>query len=624
MPRLAVLLIALVALAAGAMLVLGRDDGDGPGGTAGTGRATPAVALGGWEHVADPRDVGLRAGWATDPPAMRPVAVPGAAERRVVGGRAGFRSFAGSVGWWRTTLTVPRAGRVAVRFGSVGYRATVWIAGREACEHVGAYEPFDCVADLPAGRHPVMLRADWENPEGQARAGHDRAWWNWGGPNWEVTAREVAPVELQLVALTTRVRRDGSARATLTVRLRARGAGPPTGPRTTVRGTLGDTPVTFPAVALAAGGTARTSARVDLPTPALWAPGRPRLQTLRLRADTAGADAPGLERRVGLRDLRVTRDGRLRLNGRPFRMLGVGLPPDARGHGDALTPRDRREILREIRATGANTVRSQHPLSDAMLTMLDEAGILVWQLVGPFDKAGRFWAQTPQRARRARARILRDVDRMAAHSSIAAWSLTNELAGQGHPDGQAGFLERMAGILQRRTPGVLVATDVWGTHLPRERGPAYARLDAVGFTEYVGIAELPQEPVAVQDAEVVRRVEQLRRLFPSKAIVVTEFGANGNAQNPTAQPGGFAYQAALLRRRIALYAARPDVAGMLVWTLRDYAVSPGFAGGSLGRRQPQLRLSGPLSEKGLFRFDGTAKEAVGAVRQAFARVPRGG
>ncbi len=620
MPRTVLILLASVALAAGAFLVLGGDDTkDDPPSRVANATRQP-VGLSGWTHVADPQDRGLAEGWAQDPPPMTPVAVPGVAEPQVIGGEDGFRSFKGSVAWWRSDLRVPDAGRYAVRFGSVGHRATVWIDGRQVCEHVGAYEPFDCVADLRAGGHPVMLRADWQNPDGQARAGHDRAWWNWGGPNWEVTAREVEPVELELVDVHTRLRPGGGARVSLAVRLRARGAVPPPSPTTTIVGTLGGQRVRFAPVTLAAGGTARAVARVDVPDPDLWAPGTPRRTGLDLRAQGAGGR---LQRQVGLRDLQAAPDGTLRLNGRPFRMLGVGLPPDARGHGDALTPRDREEIVREIEASGANTVRSQHPLSDAMLELLDERGILVWQLVGPFDKAGKFWAQTPERAARARARILRDVDRMAAHPSIAAWSLTNEIAGQGHPAGQAQFVQGTARVLQRRTRGILVATDVWGTHLPREAGPAYADLDAIGFTEYVGIAEIPEAPIAEQDAEVTRRLDRLRTLFPDKAIVVTEFGANGNRQNPTAAPGGFAYQADLLRRRIALYAARADVAGMLVWTLRDYAVSPGFAGGSLGRRQPQLKLSGPLSEKGLFRYDGTAKPAVAAVRQAFARVPPG-
>ena len=63
---------------------------------------------------------------------------------------------------------------------------------------------------------------------------------------------------------------------------------------------------------------------------------------------------------------------------------------------------------------------------------------------------------------------------------------------------------------------------------------------------------------------------------------------------------------------------------MLIWVLRDYAVAPGFRGGRLRGKVPGLLLSGPFNEKGLFRYDGSAKPAVAAVRRAFARARAGG
>jgi hypothetical protein len=623
--------LVLVALAAAGGWTLARDDDPvlRPGTTTAALR-TPerdpqAVRIGPWRHRADPQDVGLRAGWWRSPPRMRSVAVPGAAERRVIGGPLGRRVYSGSVGWWRAALVAPTAGRHAVRFGSVGHRATVWVDGRRACSHTGAYEPFDCRVELRRpGRHSVMLRADWRDPERQARDGHDRAWFTWGGPAWSITARRLTDVELRLVGVRTRIER-GRARVRLTVELHDTRRtldlpGEPTDHRQ-VSGTLvhgGRTiPIAFPDVALPRGARRRTRATVEIADPALWAPGSPALHELELTA----RDAAPVRRRIGLRDLR-RRGTRLVLNGRPLRLVGAGLPPDARGHGDSLTPNDRRRIIEELRALGANTVRTQLPLSDEMLDALDAAGIFVWQLVGPFDKAGRFWARTPQRRARARARALATVDREAAHPSIVAWTMTNELAGQGHPDGQAAYLDALARTLQDRTPGILVAADIWGAHPPRFAGPAFAHLDAVGVTEYIGIAELAGAPPARQDARVRQRLGRLRHVLPDKAIVITEFGANANSRNPAGMPGSLGYQAALLGRRIALYGARPDVAGMLVWTLRDYAVSADFAGGSLSGRVAGLRLSGPLSEKGLFRYDGTPKPAVATVRRAFAAAAR--
>jgi hypothetical protein len=296
---------------------------------------------------------------------------------------------------------------------------------------------------------------------------------------------------------------------------------------------------------------------------------------------------------------------------------------DAEGHGDALTAADQDRIVDELRAIGANATRSQHPLSDELLARMDAAGILVWQHVGPFDKAGRFWARTPRRRASAMARAIDAAERTAAHPSVLAFNLANEVAGSGHPAGQARYIDTLARTLHRRVPGVFVVADVWGRHPPRRAGGRLFRdLDAVGLTEYIGIFEAAGRPVAQQEARVATLLRRARSALPGKPLVITEFGANANGLNNTDHPGGFRYQSRLLTRRIAYYARRPEVAGMLIWVLREYAVAPGFFGGTLRARVPGLRLSGPLNEKGLFRYDATPKPAVSAVAAAYARSAR--
>jgi hypothetical protein len=581
------------------------------------------AVIGAWTYRADPHDVGLRDGWAGSPPPMTAVELPNVANSSPLAGTRGRRAYEGTIGWWRGVLAVKPAGHYEVRFGSVHHHATVWIDGRPACEHTGAYEPFACGAQLDAGPHSVTLRADWRSPARQQREGYDRAWWNWGGPAWPVTAVPVDGAALRLVGVRTTLAAGGARVARVAIRIDVsdtRASGEPA--LVTVAGTLtapagpgGQQAVTFAPVALAPGERRRIETEVTVAQPALWGPGHPALYDLTL---AAGAGATPLRQAVGLRELR--RDGRrLLLNGRPLRLKGAGLPPDAEDHGDALTAADHDRIVAELRAIGANTVRSQLPLSDELLSRLDAAGILVWQQIGPFDKAGRFWAQTSRRRALAAARALRTADREAAHPSILAWNLVNEVSGQGHPRGQARWVDSLARRLHTRTPGILVVADVWGTHLPRRSGLLYSNLDAIGLTEYIGNAEGAGAPVRELDARVRTMLRRVRRAFPTKPIVITEFGANANARNRAGRPGSLLYQARLVTRRIGFYARRDDIAGMLIWVLRDYAVSPGFRGGTLRARVPGLKLSGPFNEKGLFRYDGTAKPAVAAVRRAFAR-----
>jgi hypothetical protein len=121
---------------------------------------------------------------------------------------------------------------------------------------------------------------------------------------------------------------------------------------------------------------------------------------------------------------------------------------------------------------------------------------------------------------------------------------------------------------------------------------------------------------------VSKLLRRARAALPGKPLVISEFGANANGHNPTESPGGYRYQSRLLARRIGFYARRPDVAGTLIWVLREYAVTPNFRGGTLGAQIPGVKLSGPLNEKGLFRYDGTPKPAVAAVAGAYARTAR--
>jgi hypothetical protein len=211
------------------------------------------------------------------------------------------------------------------------------------------------------------------------------------------------------------------------------------------------------------------------------------------------------------------------------------------------------------------------------------------------------------------------LDAQQTHPSVVVWSLGNEVTGRGHPAGQAEWIDATADLLHRLDPGRPVAVDLWGRHLPREPGLLTRRLDVIGVTDYTGWYEDPGAPAAVQAARVNGRIAALRALFPRRPIVVTEFGTASNRRNATSAPGGLRYQAELLARRVREL-RRARVAGMLAWTLRDFALRPDFAGGSIEHVAPQVRLVAGLNEKGVFTYGGRPKPAVRALRAAFAAV----
>jgi hypothetical protein len=577
--------------------------------------------VGPWIRAMDPDDAGGAAGFGTGNFTGELVTVPNTANATQITGPAGVISFAGSIAWYRTELTAPKTGSYALRFASVHYNAQVWLDGHLLGTHTGEYLPFEFTLRLREGvPHRLVVRADYRFPSRQKREGWHSTWFNFGGINREVTLRPLAPSELQDPALTTRL--DGGAAvvdASVDVHNRADAARD-----VTVRGTLRhargrSSALRFPTVHVPAGETRRVSTEIRIAHPALWAPGSPSLYALHL---SAGSGEGAWDDSVGLRQV-SWKDGALLLNGQRLRLHGASLNEDVEGHGDALTSADMDAMVRELQAVGANATRAQHALSPPLLERLDRAGILVWQGVGPVDAPGSWTSQSPALAHEARERVRTTVRQERLHPSVIAWNLANEVAGNGHDATEVAYVRDMADELHRDDPGRLVALDVWGAHPPKVPGALYADVDAVALTNYVGWYEGVDESKAHIASRLHDTVAGFARLFKGKVLLVSEFGAEANGGNETTAPGGYDYQSWLLNLHIKTYAALPRLSGMLVWNIRDFAVSPDFAGGSISKVVPGIHVERGLNTKGLFDYSGKPKPGAAAVRRAFAPLGTG-
>jgi len=446
-----------------------------------------------------------------------------------------------------------------------------------------------------------------------------RAWFNFGGINREVTLRPVGASAISAPNVqTTLVDNDAVVSVGVRVTNRTREARTIPVAGTLVRGAR-RIALPFRPERVEAGTERLVTARVRIEDPALWQPGSPQLHDLEL----AVPGESGYRARVGLRELR-RRGNRVMLNGKRLKLHGASIHEDAQGAGDALDGAEMDELVDGLRALGANATRSQHPLHPALLERLDAAGIVLWLGVGPVDAPGAWTSKTPALRTQARRRVLETVAQSQAHPSVIAWNLANEVAGNGHPDGQAPYIDSVASELHRIDPGRLVALDVWGAHPPRGAlGQMYSNIDAIGFTNYVGWYEQPLSPRPVVAALLRERLALARRVFAGKVLVVTEFGAEANRDNATLAPGGFTFQSRLLGLHIGTYRALPDVSGMLVWNLRDFAVAPSFAGGSIKRSVPAIKLVKGVNQKGLLEYDGRPKPSLRGVRRSFAGLGNG-
>ena len=565
-----------------------------------------------WRFRRDRDDSGLDKGFQAGDFGGELVRVPYVPDATKISGRRGIPIFRGTVAWYRTNLTVPADGNYALRFESINHRARVFLDGKEVARHKGEYLPFDVRVFLKGGtRHKVVVRADYRGPTAMKRDGWHRLWFNFGGINRGVSIRRIAASELSYPMMQTKLV-GGQALVDLRVHVHNNGA-----PRSLgVKGTLthGDRKIAleFPAEAIAKEGTEVLETSVKIDKPVLWSPGAPNLWELAL-------EVPGettYRARVGLRDVRA-KGADLLLNGTAIKLRGASIHEDVFGRGDGLRPIDQDRMVAQLKAIDANATRSQHPLDQGLLERLDAAGIMVWQGVGPTDAPGAWTSRGKKRVKVAKNRVRTTFRQAQLHPSIITWNLANEVAGNGHPEGQIPYVNSMAAELKRVDPGRPIALDIWGAHPPKKTSTIYENVDMIGWTNYIGWYEATHAPAEELRGLIRARLERLRNVFPDKVIAVTEFGAEANGRNKTTSPGGYAFQAHLLDLHLSTYGRIPNLAGALVWNLRDFAVAPTFYGGSIKSQVPNIVLVRGLNQKGLFDVRYKAKPSVEVVSGRF-------
>lgn len=566
-----------------------------------------------WRFKRDLGDTGLDKGYPNgnfSGDLVRVPYVPGATR---ISGRRGINTFRGTIGWYRTKIEVPADGLYAIRFESINHKVQVFVDGELVRTHTGEYLPFEVQTFLKAGaRHTLVVRADWRGPTAMKRDGWHRLWFNFGGINRTASIRRIGASELQYPVLETKLDK-GAAQISLNVHVRNR-----LDPRpVTVTGTLshGDRhiPLVFAPETLVKNETKVVAATARIDDPELWSPSSPTLWDLELAVPGEAT----YRARVGLREVR-TEGAQLLLNGKPIRMRGASIHEDVFGKGDGLSPADQDRLVSELKAIDANATRTQHPLDEGLLERLDAAGIMIWQGVGPTDAPGAWTSRGARRVQTAKDRVRTTFRQDQLHPSIITWNLANEVAGGGHPEGQIPYVDSMAAELKRLDPSRPIALDVWGAHPPHETSRIYRNIDMIGWTNYIGWYESTHASAASLRGQIRARLAKIRAVFPGKVIAVTEFGAEANGRNATTSPGGYAFQSHLLDLHLSTYATIPNLAGALVWNLRDFAVAPTFYGGSIKSQVPNIKLVRGINQKGLFDLRYKAKPSVQVVSGRFA------
>jgi beta-glucuronidase len=539
---------------------------------------------GGWLYRADPGAIGVAQGWwrnVGSTAGWSPVTVPNSFNA----GDFSSASMAGSVGWYRRDFTLPakafpryvpaRFRSWLVRFESVNYRATVWLNGRKLGDHAGAYLPFEMrLKGLHSGVNRLIVMVDNRRHPGDLPPGPGGGWWNYGGINQEVYLRSVARTDMSQVVVRPTL---PCPTCNATVQEQVTVTNPTNAPQAVVlKGKYGGATVHFGGATIAPGATWLAHARVTIRSPHLWAPDSPYLYKANLTlTDSHGRALQHYFTYSGVRKIQVVA-GHLELNGRLLNLRGVALHELNISTGAALNPTQLSNFVGWAHELGADIIRAHYPLNPQIEQLADQDGILLWSEVPVYQSAPQFYTQRAW-LNRAHNFLRENIEFNQNHPSILLWSVGNELTTP-PTDGEASYIAGAAALAHQLDPTrpVGMAISDWPGVACQS---AYAPLDVIGFNDYFGWTDAGGGTTDDRDS-LSPFLDSLQACYPTKALMVTEFGFEGNRNGPVEERGTYQFQANAAQYHLSVFASKPYLSGAIWFAMQNFAARPGWTGGN--------------------------------------------
>jgi Glycosyl hydrolases family 2, TIM barrel domain/Glycosyl hydrolases family 2, sugar binding domain/Glycosyl hydrolases family 2 len=542
--------------------------------------------LGGtWLYRADPGDSGIGSGW------FRPVSSTAGWSQVTVpnsynAGDLTAASMAGSVGWYRRDFKLPagafpsyvpaRFRSWVIRFESVNYYATVWLNGRRIGTHAGAYLPFEFVLrGLRRGVNHLIVRVDDRRGPGALPPGPGGGWWNFGGIQREVYLRSIAEADMSPV-LVRPILPCPSCAATIQEQVTVTNHTAAT-QTVSLTGSYGSAKLDFGSQTLAAGQSWVASASIRIAHPHLWSIDDPHLYRAGLvLSDAKGKRLEGYATWSGIRSIKITGTGRVLLNGRVLHLRGFNIHEQNIATGAALSPSQLAAIVGWVRELGGTIIRAHYPLNPQIEELADRDGILLWNEI-PVYQVRSSYLTKPAWLAGAHAMLTDDILTNENHPSVLLWSIGNELATPAN-NAEASYIAGAAALARQLDPTrpVAMAISSW-PGVPCQA--AYAPLDVIGFNDYFGWFDAGGG--TTDDADGLGPfLDTVHACYPHKALMITEFGFEGNRNGPIEERGTYQFQSAAAAFHLGVFASKPYVSAAMWFALQDFAAKPGWGGGN--------------------------------------------
>jgi len=354
--------------------------------------------------------------------------------------------------------------RILVEFEGVYRDAQVWINGHYLSRHLNGYLGFehDVTAHAVCGGANV-LTVTYDN-----RKQRTSRWYTGEGIYRDVWLKIVDPLHVPLYGtyVTTPLVTADTAR----VRLETEVVNLHPHRRacrlvTTILAPDGAVAATAEAVAPVAAGERYTFRQeLDVAAPAQWDLDTPNLYTAVSTLHAGDETVDRYSTRFGIRDVRMTPEQGLLLNGRKVVAKGGDLHHDLGCLGSAVLKRECERRIDQLKAIGCNSFRLSHnPHAPAFLDACDEKGILIFNEA--YDQwTSQFYGGEASFESQWETDLTAFIRRDRNHPCVYIWSMGNEVpnqAGNHEPafetrevaaDYGAGRVSRMAALTRRLDP----------------------------------------------------------------------------------------------------------------------------------------------------------------------------
>ena len=236
---------------------------------------------------------------------------------------------------------------------------------------------------------------------------------------------------------------------------------------------------------------------MEVRKPALWTPEQPNLYRLRVQLMENGSIVDEIEQKVGIRTVKVSKEGGFQLNDVSRKIKGVCLHHDLGPLGAAVNKAALIRQIKTMKDMGCDAIRTAHNMPSQMqMEICDSLGMMVmaesfdmWNYPKCKNGYARFFKEWGER----------DIENLVLanrnHPSIVMWSIGNEIPEQSDAKAVA-IINRLQGICHQLDPSRPVTQGLDRVDNALKSGFAQA-MDVPGFNYRLhryqkGIEQLPQ------------------------------------------------------------------------------------------------------------------------------------